>query len=245
MYKKNLFIIPPAGGKTRVIVPEIIRTEKAKEKTVFWLTDQDNVDYSGLTGEGIQTLSIEQWESQSFENGRVYQLICPVNMFSNEDIFAPVEEAVRFILTKKDDINSSIVIDKAQYIIGNKAAELLCESYAADIFLLFDQMDQVYDCISKDTVINLEEKIEYRTHKFIEKCRREFNIYKNNRSFWIENMGVEKVKRKKGDTPDTPKTRPIPTYQPYDIFGCTLFHYKQGSFPGMSIEEMVEAVRSL
>ena len=232
MYKKNLFIIPPAGGKTRYVVPEIIKTEKNKEKTIYWLTDQDNIDYCNLQEETILTINIEDWKTYPFIDGHTYQIICSSMNYQEEPL-----ELIRTVAKKEDSV---IIIDPASFIIGYNINQFICHKFPADIHLFFDALSQIYVCISQ----NNESNLEYKEKKFLDTCKKEYNTFEKNRIFWMEHRGVEKIKRKKGDGPDTPQTRPLPTYQPYEIFGCTLYPYKMGSMPGMTIDEMTEAIRS-
>lgn len=232
MYRKNLFIIPPAGGKTRYVVPEIIKTAKEEGKTIYWLTDDNNIEYCGLEKETILTIRVEEWKTYPFIEGHTYQIVCSSMEYQKEPL-----ELLDSIVNNE---NSVIIIDPASFIIGHSINKYMCYTNAADIHLFYDDLAQAFCCISQ----NNERELEYKEKKFLDVCKKEYNTFEKNRIFWMEHMGVERIKRKKGDSPDTPATRPLPTYQPYEIFGCTLYPYKIGSMPGMTIEEMVEAIRT-
>lgn len=240
MYKKNLFVVPSAGGKASIIIPEILLKEKEKGKKVCWLTNKDEIEYCGLVKEGIQTLLINQYEDMAFEKGNIYQIICP-SAWNTSDW---IEKVVKFFASYKNDVSFSMVINAANHIAGSNIVELLYQKNAADIYLIYDMMHQAYDCISNYTIGNATQKDEYQVKKFLDKCRKEFHTYESNRIFWMDNRGVVKVKQKHKHSEGSAEARPLPTYQPYEIFGCQLFHYKQGCLPGMTTEEMVQYIRT-
>ena len=227
MYQKYLYIIPPAGERTRLVISEIIKT-KQNGKNLYWFTNKDN--NFGLYGMEIISLNIEEWTEFPLNPGNIYQIICENNTVLND-----VDKVFCNII---DDSNAVIVIDSVSQLLGSGINSLL-ERHAADIYLFSETLEQVYICISA----NLKENMEYKEKKFIERCRKEFNTYEKNRIFWMENRGITKVRRRPGDAPNTPTTCPLPSYQPSTIFNCTLYHFKIGSLPGMTIEEMIENIR--
>lgn len=231
MYTKKLYIIPPSRGKTHFIVPEIIKKESLSHKTIFWFCDKDNVEYCGLENSNVVSLDVKEWAETPFNQGNIYQIICKQGTaaINIHEIFFNIA----------DDTNSVVIIDPAAHILGTEINPLLLDKFPADIHFLYDSMEQMYNCISENT----PEKPEYKEKKYLDSCRREYHTYEKNRIFWLENRGVTKVKRKPGDPSNISLTQPLPTYQPYNIFGCTLYHYKIGSLPGMTIEEIIEEIK--
>lgn len=232
MYQKNLYLIPPTRGKTFFVVPEIIRRESANHKTIYWFSDKNNIEYCRVKDCGIISVNANNAnEYHSFQQQNIYQIIC------NEGTSA--KKIQELVLAFAEDTDATVILDSAALLLGTEVTPLLAGRLAADIHFLYDSMDQVYNCISK----NIPEKVEYREKKFLDGCKKEYHTYEKNRIFWMNNRGVTKVKRKKGDPSDTPLTQPLPTYQPNEIFGCRLYPYKIGSMPGMTIEEILEEVK--
>lgn len=230
MYQKNLYIIPPAKGKTRFIVPAIISKGIETNKSIFWFTDKNNIEYCDLQNEQIITITAKEWKNDTFIQGCIHQIICEGQDF--------IKEIEGIVYTVRKDSNAIIIFDPGVYLLKNCINSILLDRDAADIHILFNSLADIYSCINE----NQSEHPEYKEKKFLDRCKKEYHTYEKNRIFWMDNMGVTKVRRKEGELLSKPTTRPLPTYQPYNIFNCTLFHYKIGSLPGMTIEEIISEI---